>query len=125
MPRVSVKVKKQNKKQAQKQTHKTQKTRKTHKISQAPKARKKRSTSTLGTLFHFPSIGQPKKNFSTSFEYGNFHIDAKSKGGDVTINFKLSNKNLNFNGIITLNEKNFSQLQKAAEHILSNLNRIS
>lgn len=94
------------------------------KKSNSKKGQKKLTT--LGNLFNFPTqrgaSRNVKKNFATSFGYGNFLIDIKSniKGNTVTLNFNIESKNFNFKGTVTLNERSFNELQQVFENLLSN-----
>jgi hypothetical protein len=91
----------------------------------SPKKKTSRTSSSLSKLFSI-SKEKPKKNFSTSFEYGNLMIDINSNvtGNISKINLKITSKNFNFSGVMTLNEKAFSELESLFDHLKANVRKI-
>lgn len=94
----------------------------------APKTAKKKTTRSKSRLSKLFSISKekPKKNFSTSFEYGNLMIDINSNvtGNISKINLKITSKNFTFSGVMTLNEKAFSELESLFDHLKANVRKM-
>ncbi len=81
----------------------------------------------LGKIHHLFSSSRTKtpRNFSSSFEYGNVAINIKKdKAGLVKCNMNVDNKNFNFSGVLTLNEKSFSELHYMVNQLLSGVRNI-
>lgn len=98
------------------------------KISSKTKQISKKNNRTalkLGNIFSFSTKGAAKRNFSSSFKYENFMIDLKGnvKDGIAKLNIKIEGKNFNFNGIVTISEKSFTELNAVLTHLLVNLRR--
>lgn len=100
--------------------------------SKKPKA-KSRGTrrNALENFFSFSNLNSnaresSKNNFSTSFVYRNFSfkINSEVKGGTITLYLKISGKKFNFNGVISLNESAFSEIQTIFNHVFSNMSKL-
>lgn len=74
-------------------------------------------------LFSSQKTKQPR-DFSSSFEYGNVAINIKNKEGLVKCNINVESKNFNFSGVLTLNEKSFSELHDLANQLVSGIRHI-
>lgn len=77
-----------------------------------------------GTKFSLENNNKSKK-FSTNFEYGNMQVDLKSNitGDIIKLNVKLTSKDFNFTGTVTLDEKIFNQFQSLFQHVMSNIKK--
>lgn len=71
--------------------------------------------------FTLPWMKSASKDFSSSFKFGNFSGTVESKGKTVTINVIVEGKNFDFDGVLTMNEKAFKNLQRIFGNALDNL----
>ncbi len=97
----------------------------TVKISTKTKAQvkakaKARSTRSLSG-FTLPWMKREDRDFTSSFKFGNFSGTVESKGKTVTLNVSLEGKNFDFDGVLSMNEKAFKDLQRIFDKVLDNL----